>query len=148
MDFKETLDAEYKHALKEGERLKVSTLRLLKAAIKNKEIETGKGLTEAEAYKVVQTLIKQRQESVEAYKKARRQDLVDQEAKEAEILKAFLPKPLSDDELEGLIRSVLKEHGVDSLKEAQPLIRVIIERSGGRAEGKRVQEALRKAFPS
>lgn len=148
MDLKDALDVEYKQALRGGEKLKVSTLRLLKAALQNKEIETGKELTEGEAYRVIQTLLKQRQESIDAYKKAKRQDLADQETQEAEILKAFLPRPLSDNELESMIRGLLEEHGVSSFKEAQPLIRVIMERAEGRVDGKRVQEALRRAFPS
>jgi hypothetical protein len=147
MGLKEELEQEYKTALKAGEKLKVSTLRMLKAAFRNKEIEEGRGLTTQEELRVVQMLVKQREESVEAYRTGGRQDLADQEAEEAKILEAYLPQQLSEEQLERLVRDVLAEHGATSLKEAQPLTRLVLERAEGRAEGKRVQQVLRRLFP-
>jgi uncharacterized protein YqeY len=147
MGLKEELEQEYKTALKAGEKLKVSTLRMLKAALRNKEIEEGRGLTTQEELRVVQMLVKQRQESIEAYRAGGRQDLADQEAEEAKILEAYLPQQLSEEQLERLVQDVLEEHGATSLKEAQPLTRLVLERAEGRAEGKRVQQVLQRLFP-
>lgn len=147
MGLKEELEQEYKTALKAGEKLKVSTLRMLKAALRNKEIEGGRGLTTQEELRVVQMLVKQREESIEAYRAGGRQDLADQEAEEAKILEAYLPQQLSEEQLERLVRDVLEEHGATSLKEAQPLTRLVLERAEGRAEGKRVQQVLQRLFP-
>ncbi|MDY7017048.1 MAG: GatB/YqeY domain-containing protein [Nitrospirota bacterium] len=146
MGLKEELEQEYKTALKAGEKLKVSTLRMLKAALRNKEIEEGRGLTTQEELRVVQMLVKQREESIEAYRAGGRQDLADQEAEEAKILEAYLPQQLSEEQLERLVRDVLEEHGATSLKEAQPLTRLVLERAEGRAEGKRVQQVLQRLF--
>jgi uncharacterized protein YqeY len=146
MGLKEELEQEYKTALKAGEKLKVSTLRMLKAALRNKEIEEGRGLTTQEELRVVQMLVKQRQESIEAYRAGGRQDLADQEAEEAKILEAYLPRQLSEEQLERLVRDVLEEHGATSLKEAQPLTRLVLERAEGRAEGRRVQQVLQRLF--
>lgn len=147
MGLKEELEQEYKTALKAGEKLKVSTLRMLKAALRNKEIEEGRGLTTQEELRVVQMLVKQREESIEAYRAGGRQDLADQEAEEAKILEAYLPQQLSEEQLERLVQDVLEEHGATSLKEAQPLTRLVLERAEGRAEGKRVQQVLQRLFP-
>lgn len=147
MGLKEELEQEYKTALKAGEKLKVSTLRMLKAALRNKEIEGGRGLTTQEELRVVQMLVKQREESIEAYRAGGRQGLADQEAEEAKILEAYLPQQLSEEQLERLVRDVLEEHGATSLKEAQPLTRLVLERAEGRAEGKRVQQVLQRLFP-
>ena len=147
MGLKEELEQEYKTALKAGEKLKVSTLRMLKAALRNKEIEEGRGLTTQEELRVVQMLVKQRDESIEAYRAGGRQDLADQEAEEAKILEAYLPQQLSEEQLERLVRDVLEEHGATSLREAQPLTRLVLERAEGRAEGKRVQQVLQRLFP-
>jgi len=146
MGLKEELEREYKTALKAGEKLKVSTLRMLKAALRNKEIEEGRGLTTQEELRVIQMLVKQRQESIEAYRAGGRQDLADQEAEEAKILEAYLPRQLSEEQLERLVRDVLEEHGATSLKEAQPLTRLVLERAEGRAEGRRVQQVLQRLF--
>jgi len=146
MGLKEELEQEYKTALKAGEKLKVSTLRMLKAALRNKEIEEGRGLTTQEELRVIQMLVKQRQESIEAYRAGGRQDLADQEAEEAKILEAYLPRQLSEEQLERLVRDVLEEHGATSLKEAQPLTRLVLERAEGRAEGRRVQQVLQRLF--
>mgnify|MGYP005814069611 CR=1 FL=1 len=146
MGLKEELEQEYKTALKAGEKLKVSTLRMLKAALRNKEIEEGRGLTTQEELRVVQMLVKQRQESIEAYRAGGRQDFADQEAEEAKILEAYLPQQLSEEQLERLVRDVLEEHGATSLKEAQPLTRLVLERAEGRAEGRRVQQVLQRLF--
>jgi hypothetical protein len=147
MGLKEELEQEYKAALKAGEKLKVSTLRMLKGALRNKEIEEGRGLTTQEELRVVQMLVKQREESIEAYRAGGRQDLADQEAEEAKILEAYLPQQLSEEQLERLVRDVLEEYGATSLKEAQPLTRLVLERAEGRAEGKRVQQVLQRLFP-
>lgn len=147
MGLKDGLEQEYKAALKAGDKLKVSTLRMLKSALHNKEIEEGHGLSMQEEFRVIQMLLKQREEAIEAYRSGGRHDLADKEAQEMKILEVYLPQQLSEEQLESLVRAVLQEHGATSLKEAQPLTRVVLERAEGRAEGKRVQQVLRRMFP-
>ena len=107
------LEENYKNALKNGEEVKVKTLRLIKSAIKDKDISLrsdGKkdGLSEEGVLSLLQNLIKQRNESAEMYKKAGREKLVDSELKEIEIIKCFLPQQMNEDEIKDIINKIVK----------------------------------------
>ena len=117
---REKINAGMKEAMKSGEKLRVSTLRLCNAAIKNADIEartSGKTLTDDDLLGLLQKMIKQRQESVELYDKGGRKELADQERDEIEIIKGFLPQQMSDDEAKAAIAEVIKSEGATSVKD-------------------------------
>lgn len=117
---REKLNDGMKGAMKSGDKLRLSTLRLVNAAIKNADIEArtaSKALTDDDLLGLLQKMIKQRQESVELYDKGGRKELADQERGEIEIIKGFLPQQMSDDEAKTAIAEVIKQEGATSVKD-------------------------------
>lgn len=142
MDLKTTVHNDVKVALKSGESLKVSTLRLLLAEIKKREIDKRSSLTDAEVIRTISTLIKQRNEAIDLYVKGARQELADKERKEIEYLKSYLPEPLSDEELEALVKLVVEETQASLPKDKGKVIKASLEKAGDRADGKRIAEIV------
>jgi uncharacterized protein YqeY len=134
----------------EGSALKVSTLRMVKSAIKNAEIaKRGKGdLIEEDIMGVLSTMVKQRKESVEQYTNANRKDLADKENAEISIIQEYLPEQISLEELDKIIQSTIKEAGVTGVKEMGKLMKELMPKVKGKADGKlvnqRVKEILEK----
>ena len=117
---REKLNDGMKGAMKTGDKLRLSTLRLVNAAIKNADIEArtaSKALTDDDLLGLLQKMIKQRQESVELYEKGGRKELADQERGEIEIIKGFLPQQMSDDEAKAAIGEIIKQEGATSVKD-------------------------------
>ena len=135
-EFKITLQEDMKAAMKQKDNLRLSILRMLLAAIKNKEVEKLKPLTTDEFYAVVKTSVKQHVESIESFKKGNRQDLVDKEEKELEILKGFLPAQLSEEEITKEIEEAIAALQVKSQKEMGKVIKCVLEKYPGRIDGK------------
>ncbi len=135
-DFKIKLQEDMKAAMKQKENVRLSILRMLLAAVKNKEVEKLKPLTEDEFYAVVKTSVKQHVESIESFKKGNRQDLVEKEEKELEILKGFLPAQLSEEEIAKEIDEAIATLQIKSQKEMGKVIRFVMEKHPGRIDGK------------
>jgi uncharacterized protein len=131
-------------AIREQDEIKRNAVRLLLTAMKNKEKELRRQLTEEEITQTISSQIKQRRESVEQYLQASRPDLADQEEKEIRVLQSFLPEPLADAELEQLIAGVISETGAQSAKDMGMVIKAIMPLVSGRADGKRVSELVRQ----
>lgn len=146
MGFKEDLSNEITTALKAGDKTRTSTLRLLLNAIKNKEIDLRRPLTEAEATQAVATLIRQRRDSIEQYKKGGRGDLADREGQEIKILEEFLPPQLSEKEIAEAVKKAAVEIGAGSMKDMGRLMKEAMGRLKGRAGGRQVQEAVKKTL--
>ena len=106
------LEADLKTAMKGGDKRRVATLRLLLAALKNEKIQAQRELTDEEVEAVLRRAVKQRKDSIEQYAKGGRQDLVDAETEELAILEGYLPKGLSDAEIESTLRAVIAEKGL------------------------------------
>src|SRR5512142_1582462 len=104
MGLRETIDSDVKEALKSGAKDKLSTLRMLNAALKNKQIDKRRPLSDDEVVETVRSLIKQRKDSIEQLAKGGRQDLVDKETAEAAVLEGYLPQQHSREEIESMIR--------------------------------------------
>jgi len=130
-----------KAALKAGDKTKVATLRLLIAALKNERIE--KGRVEA----VVRRAVKQRKDSIEQYARGGRQDLVDAEKAELAVLEGYLPKGLTDQDLETAIREIVAEKGLTSARDVGLLMKELMARHRGKVDGKRAQELARQILP-
>ncbi|MBI3378112.1 MAG: GatB/YqeY domain-containing protein [Nitrospirae bacterium] len=124
----------------------VSTLRMIKSAIKNAEIaKRGKGeLTEEDILGVLSTMVKQRKESVEQYQKAGRNDLADKENKEIGIIQVYLPEQLSPEEVDEIIKSTIQEAGITGMKDMGRLMKELIPKLKGRADGKLVSQRVKE----
>lgn len=136
-----------KAAMKAGEKTKVSTLRLLIAALKNERIQAGRELTADEIEAVVRRAVKQRKDSIEHYARGGRQDLVDTEKAELTVLEGYLPAGLSDTELESAIRDIVAEKGFSTAKDVGLVMKELMARHRGRVDGKRAQETARRILP-
>ena len=144
MGLQEIVQQTLKGAIRERDEIKCNAVRLLLTAMKNKEKELRRQLTEEEITQAISSQIKQRRESVEQYLQASRPDLADQEEKEIRVLQSFLPEPLADAELEQLIAGVISETGAQSAKDMGMVMKAIMPLVSGRADGKRVSEVVRQ----
>lgn len=144
MGIKEKLTEDMKGAAKEKAKARLSTIRLALAAIQNKEKELRKELSEEEIIQVISGLIKKGKESIEQFKAGQRADLVDKEEKEIEVLQVFLPPQLTPEELEVEIVKAVEEAGASAPQDMGKVMKVLMPRIAGRAEGKVVNELVRK----
>jgi uncharacterized protein YqeY len=122
----------------------MDVIRMIKAAVLNKEVELKKDLDDAEMSRIMTTLIKQRRESVEQFEKAQRTELADKERKEISIIESYLPQALSVHELEAIIGAVLKETGASSLKDMGVVMKAVMARLTAQAvDGKQISDLVR-----
>ena len=137
MSLQEQLTNEMKEAMRSRAQVKLSTIRMVRASIKNREIQKGKDhlLNDQEVMEVISSAIKQRKDSIEQFEKGGRQDLADREKEEASILQSFLPEPLSKEELIKIIKNVIQETGASGPKEMGKVMKALIPKILGRAEG-------------
>jgi hypothetical protein len=131
-------------ALKAQDALKLSVLRMMKAALMNKKVELGKAVDDSEALAVLRTLAKQRRESVEAFRKGGRHDLADKEEAEIKIVEAYLPAAASDVEIEVAVEAAISETGASTAKDMGKAMKAAMAKLAGKnADGKRVSEKVR-----
>ncbi len=130
-------------AMKERNRPRVQALRMLNAALKNGEIEAGRPLTEEEEQVVLRRQLKQREEAAEAYRRAGREEQGAAEAAEAEIVRGYLPAPLSKEELEEVVDRAIRETGATSIKNMGALMGRATALAGNRAEGRELAALVR-----
>lgn len=133
------LNDDLKHALKAGEKCEVATLRLILAALKDRDIaERGKGncdgVGEEEILEMLQKMVRQRRDSIELYEKGGRDDLVDKEQNEIEVIERFLPKQLGPKEMEGAVGEVIGELDAHSIKDMGRVMGTLKERFAGRMD--------------
>ena len=146
MGLRENIDSNLKEAMKSGAKDKVSTLRMLNAALKNKQIDKRRPLTDEEVIETVRSLIKQRKDSIEQFAKGGRQDLVDKETAEVGVLEEYLPQQLSREEVDAKVRTVIAETGAQGPKDMGKVMKALIPVLGGRADGKLVSELVKNAL--
>jgi uncharacterized protein YqeY len=142
------LNSALKEAMKSRDEVRVSTIRMMKASLKNKEIEKMGDLTGEDVLQVLSTLAKQRRESIEQFSGAGRMELAEKESKELEIIKSYLPKQLSPEELDELIRSAISESGAKSPNDMGKLMKVLMPKVKGAADGKVVNQRVRELLGS
>ena len=142
----ERIDSEMKEAARAKQAQRLNTLRMLKSAMKYREIETGKSLEDADVVGVVGTLIKQRRDSAAQYTAGGRPELAANENAEIAILEAFLPRQLTDDELSGLVQEAIAASGAKGPKEMGGVMKALMPKVAGKAEGKRVSDAVKAAL--
>ncbi len=144
MELKATLTEDLKSAMRSGDKLRTSVIRLLAALIKNREVEKRGPLTDGEVIQAISASCKQRQEAIEQYQKGGRQDLVDKETAELAILQSYLPAALSPDELETAVREAIRESQAASPREMGKVMALLMPKVTGRADGKIVSNLVRE----
>ncbi|HBR51726.1 MAG TPA: glutamyl-tRNA amidotransferase [Nitrospira sp.] len=144
MSLYDRLTEDLKFAMKSRNQLRMDVIRMIKAAVLNKEVELKRDLDDAEMSRVMTTLVKQRRESIEQFEKAQRQELAAKERQEIEIIESYLPKPISPEELETLVTSVIADTGSRSMKEMGAVMKAVMARLEGQTvDGKRVSELVK-----
>jgi uncharacterized protein YqeY len=133
-----------KDALRAGEKLKLSVIRLLRAQLQNTAIQRGRELTEDEVLSVLSSAAKMRKEAIEKFREGDRQDLVEKEQTELDIICSYLPEPLSEEELSGLIDEAMRELGATSLGQLGAVMKHIMPQVRGRVEGGVVNKMVRE----
>ena len=144
MSLEERLLEEMKQAMKSNDKLRLSTIRMIRSALKNKEIELRKNLEDEEVAKVIQAMVRKGEESVEQFQIGGRMDLVDKEKKEIEILKSFLPQPLSQEEILKIIDQSIQETQASSLKDIGKVMKSVMPKIGGKADGKLINQLVKE----
>lgn len=145
MTYIERIQSDLTVAMKGKDELRLSVLRMAKAALKNKEIETMHALSDLESLQVLQTLVKQRKESVEQFTKGGRTDLAEKETKEIAIIEEYLPAAPTDAEIQRAIEEAVQEAGADSLKHMGAVIKAARAKLEGKAvDGKVLSDKVRE----
>ena len=145
MSLKAEIQEAAKRALKSGDAVTLSTLRLLLSALHNEEIKVRKELTADEIQKTITTLCKQRNEAIEMFRKGGREELAQKEEAELLVLKRYMPQPLSEAEVATLIRASIDEAGAKGIGDLGKVMKLLMPKVSGRSDGKRVSE-LAKAL--
>lgn len=141
---KERISEDMKAAMKSGEKDRLAAIRMLHAAIRKKEIDDRADLDDAGVMKIISSLVKQRQDSIEQFTTGGRQDLADKESAELKLLQAYLPEQMSQDELVKIIEASIAEAGAKTQKEMGAVMKVLMPRVSGKADGKLVNQLVRE----
>jgi uncharacterized protein YqeY len=143
----EQVRADMTAAMKAQEKERLSTIRMLQSALKNEQIHLGHELSDEEAMSVIRKAVKQRLDSIEQFTNAGRLEMAEKERSEMELLKAYLPPELSEDELESGIRDIITTIGAQSKKDMGKVMKEATARFKGRVDGKKVQEIVQRLLP-
>jgi uncharacterized protein YqeY len=144
MAVQEKLDEDMKDALRAGDKLRLSAIRLLRSQLKNEAIQRQRELTEDEELSVLSSAVKMRKEAIEKFKEGNRQDLVEQEQAELAVVRSYLPEPLSEEEISRLIDAVVRQTGATAISDLGSVMREIMPQVRGRADGGFVNKLVRE----
>jgi len=144
MSLSKQIVADLTAAMKAQDAAKTSTLRMVKAAMMNRQIEKGSELDDEDMQKLLRSLVKQRRDSIELYEKAGRQELVDKEQAEIDVIDTYLPKAASQEEIEQVIAAVIAETGASSMKDMGKVMKAAQAALAGKnADGRLVSEVVK-----
>lgn len=144
MSLRDRLTEDLKLAMKARDQLRMDVIRMIKAAVLNKEVELKKDLDDAEMSRIMTTMIKQRKESVEQFEKGQRAELAAKERQEISIIETYLPKALSAEELAQAVDAVIRETGATSAKDMGLVMKAVMARLAGQpVDGKSVSDLVR-----
>jgi len=145
MSLTERVQQDMVAAMRAREELRLSTLRMMKSALKNKEIDKRAPLDEKEELQVLSTMIKQRKDSIEAFEKGNRPELAKQEAEEIAIIEAYMPKSLGEEDIAAAVKATIAEMGSPTMKDMGTVMKTVMAKFGGaRVDGKHVSDAVKK----
>lgn len=143
MSLAEQLTQDMKAAMKNREQVRLATIRQIRAAIKNQEIELGAALDDDAIIQVISTLVKQHKDSIEQFRKGGREELAEQEEAELAVLETYLPQQMSEDELAVLVQKAIDEVGASSMKDIGKVMKCIMPQVQGRADGKVINQLVK-----
>jgi uncharacterized protein YqeY len=145
MTLKDQIITDMTAAMKAKDAARTSTLRMVKAAITNREKEGGAALTDDDVLKLLRSQVKQRRDSVEQYQKAGRQDLVDKETAEIVVIESYLPQAASAEEIEAAVAAAVAETGASSMKDMGAVMKTVMPKLAGKnADGRLVSETVKR----
>ena len=144
MSLFDTIQGDMYAAMKSGDKHKTGTLRVALSTLKDKKIEKREALTDVEAIKIIQNLVKQRKEAADIYKENGRTDLMENENAEIKILNVYLPKMMSEDDLRILVKKVVEDTGASGLSDIGKVMPEVMKQSAGKADGKMAQSIVRE----
>jgi len=143
MHYKEKIEQESVAAAKNKDKVRLSALRMMKAGLHNREIDLKRDLTEAEFLQAVSAMVKQRRDSIEQFAKGGRQDLVQKEQAELEVILSFLPQPFTAEELDRVIEKAVQETGAQGPKDMGKVMKTLMPVISGKADGKEVSDKVK-----
>ncbi len=146
MTLKERLNSDMKEALKAHETARLSAIRMIISAYRNKEIDSRKDLDDEGILSVLSTAAKQRRESIEQYEKAGRKDLVDKETAELNVIQSYMPQQMGREEIEALVKEAVSESGAKGPADMGKVMKVLMPKVKGRADGRLVNELVKAAL--
>ena len=144
MDLEERLVDEMKQAMRSSDKVRLSTIRMIRAAVKNKEIELRKKIDDEEIQRVIQGMLRRNEESIEQFRLGGRMDLVDKESQEGDILKSYLPQALSTEEILKVIDESIQETQASSLKDLGKVMKSVMPKLTGKADGKVINQLVKE----
>jgi uncharacterized protein YqeY len=149
MTISERVQQDMVAAMKAREEARLSTIRMIKTALKNKEIDKRAPIDDQEAMAILNTMIKQRKESIEQFTKGNRPELAEKEAAEITLIEGYLPKAVGADEIDAKVKETIAEMGSPTIKDMGAVMKNVMAKfaaTGARVDGKQVNEAVRKAL--
>ncbi|MDB4868233.1 MAG: GatB/YqeY protein [Cohnella sp.] len=146
MNLAERLNEDMKQAMKSGEKSRLSTIRLVRAAIKNQEIELRRPLDDSDVIQVVSRELKQRRDSLQDFQRAGRDDLVANVSSEIDIISQYLPEQLTEEEIKVIVKQTMQETGASSKADLGKLMGVLMPKVKGRADGKLVNQIVQQSL--
>ena len=145
MSLQDKIQADLSEAMRSKDALRLSVLRMMKAAVKNKEIEKMKALDPGEVIAVLNTLVKQRKDSIEQFRKGGREELARKEESEIKVIEEYLPAAASEDDIRGAIEEAVRETGASSVKDMGKVMKAALARLAGKsADGSRVSQMVKE----
>jgi uncharacterized protein len=147
MSISEQIQKDMVEAMRSRDELRLSTLRMVKSALKNKEVDKRAPLDDKESQQVLSTLIKQRRDSIEQFTKGGRQELADKEAAEIKLIEAYLPKAMGEEQIAEVVKATIAEMGSPTMKDMGTVMKnamAKLQATGARVEGKVVSELVKK----
>ncbi len=144
MSLSEKLMADLKESMKNKDSIKKSVVTLIRAAVKQKEVDDRVTLTDDDIQDIISKQLKQRKDALVDFERAGRQDLVDETNQEIEIIASYLPQQLTDEELETIVADAIKEINAQSMKDMGKIMGIVNEVAKGRADGKRISDLTKK----
>jgi uncharacterized protein YqeY len=143
MTFKNKVDQEMILAAKATDKIRLSALRLLKNGLHNREIDLKRELNEAEFLQLLSGMVKQRRDSIEQFEKGGRPDLVEKEEAELKVIREFMPAQMSETELDAIIAEAIRETGAAGVRDMGKVMKILMPRVTGKADGKTVGEKVK-----
>lgn len=148
MEFDATLNREMVLAAKSKDKIRLSALRMIKSGVHNREIDLKRKMTDSEFMQMLSSMVKQRKDSIDQFKKGGREDLVEKEEAELKVIQQFMPVQMSEEEIDAEIRKSIQEVGAVSIKDMGKVMKVLMPKLTGKADGKMVGDKVKERLSS